>query len=829
MKLLPKFIRHAADKTYNSYLTRKLNLFDKDWYTEQYPCAKEYPKGAFAHYIKEGYKKNYNPSSAFSTERYLIAYPDVKQWHINPLIHYIRKGRKQGRFCYSTTDMGELNDTTGNNRPLVSVVVTSYNYELLIKETLDSLEKQTYKNFEVIVVDDGSKDNSTEVIKKYIRTYDNIKLFTHEGGKNKGLVASMLLGIKNACGEYIAFCESDDYWAPDYLEKKVELINRYRDVAIISNDIQLIGDKDSVKKREKYIDDIKKLIYAGGTPVDVKYNKSMNYIPTLSAVMVRSDVLNSLDFSTPIPAWIDFWLYRQILSKHMLYFVDSKLTFWRQHNSYNDPANAEKYSKRLNEFLTASDILLDIKNDFVKTREVKEIEKSELFDAAYYTSQVKDIPDDISAAMHYYYIGWRIGAEPSESFSGKAYLAMYPDLSNADVCPLAHYITAGRRENRTMLSVKETEELSINQNDIEEIKNLHDNKETILLITHELSLTGAPRALANMAYELKKEGKIPVVISNKYGPLMKEIEERGILCKVDYSLNAPNSYTGSEHTRLTEYACHFDFIVFNTIISIPLIHKFTDSKAMKICWIHEGRIGYHYCPHSEQLKETLKLYDKVFVVGEYCKKITSQYCSDETSLESLLYYIDDISNAQQNSYSNDSDKIKMVLAGTIEKRKGQEILLDSMRFIHKDIRNKIEIAIVGSNVEQHIYDKLRKSKYDCIKLYGSVPHEKLLDMMNKMDILLCPSIDDPMPIVCTEAFMLSKPVIVGINTGTAALITNGENGFVVKDEKPQSLADTIITAYQSRSRYVEIGRKGRKIYENYFSHDSFQKRIKEIF
>lgn len=829
MKLLPKFIRHAAYKTYNSYIIRELNLFDEDWYTDQYPNAKNYKKGPLSHYIKEGYKKNYNPSPAFSTERYLIAYPEIKQLNINPLIHYIRKGRKQGRFCYSTTDMGTPRETIGNDKPFVSIIVTSYNYEQLIKQTLDSLEQQTYKNFEIIVVDDGSKDNSIEVIKEYIKAYDNIKLFTHEGGKNKGLVASMQLGIKNAKGDYIAFCESDDYWAPNYLEKKVELINRYKDVAIISNDIQLFGDEDSVKARTKYIDDIKKLVYPGGTPIDIRYNKNINYIPTLSAIMIRGDVLRSLDFSTPIPAWIDFWLYRQILNKHMLYFVDCKLTFWRQHNSYNAPANAEKYAKKSYEFLTASDMLLGIKNDFTRSKEVKKIEKSDLFDAAYYKAHVKNIPDDVSAAMHYYYIGWRIGAEPSERFSGKAYLAMYPDLSNANVCPLAHYITAGKTENRIMLSIREAEEQGINENDVEEIKKLHDAKKTVLLITHELSLTGAPRALANMAYALKEAGMIPVLISNKRGPLAEEIVENGILCKVDYSLNAVNSFNNYEYTKLTEYANHFDYIVFNTLISIPLIYKFTSSKAKKICWIHEGSMGYNNYQHVNQLKEMLKLYDDIFVVGEYCKKITKQHCSEDIAIENLLYYIDDISNKKQDNKEKGNTKMKMVLAGTIEKRKGQEILLDSMKFIPENIRKNIEIAIVGSMVEPRIHDRLSKSKYDCIKLYGSISHDKLLDMMNNMDILLCPSVDDPMPIVCTEAFMLAKPVIVGINTGTAALVTDGENGFVVKDEQPQSLADTIITAYNNRAHFEEIGRKGRKIYEDYFSYNSFLNRIKKIF
>lgn len=829
MQILPKFIRHAIEKSYNSLLIQHLNLFDKDWYVSNYPCVKDYKKSPLSHYLKVGYKLNYNPSTSFSTERYTCAYPDVKQSYNNPLLHYIRKGRKQGRFCYSTKGMGTLNTSGEHLQPFISIIVTSYNYEQYVLQTLESLTKQTYQNYEVIVVDDGSKDNSVNVIKEYAASHNNIKLYTHPGQQNKGLVPSMLLGIEKAKGTYIAFCESDDYWAPEYLEKKVEVINKYNNVVIISNDIQLFGDETSVKNRTKYIDDIKKLVYPGGTPIDVRYNKSMNYIPTLSSVMIRTDVLRSLNFSTPIPAWIDFWLYRQILNKHLLYFVDSKLTFWRQHDSYNAPNNSEKFSKRLFEFISSSDLLLGIKAEFAYNNEIKAIEQSPFFDEQYYLSQINGTTQGISAATHYYYIGWRIGLEPSERFSGRAYLAMYPDLSNAGICPLAHYIMAGAKEKREILSLAEAQQLEINDKDIEEIKNLHKDRETVLLISHELSLTGAPRALVNMAYAIKETGKIPVIISNKRGPLMKEIEDKGIICKVDYSVNSVTNNNDNGNNKLIEYAKNFDYIVFNTILSIPLIYKFASNKAKKICWIHEGSLGYHYCPYTVQIKDALKLYDKIFVVGEYCKQITKQFCNDDTTLDILLYYIDDNSKAALQQQKPNDRKIKMVLAGTIEKRKGQEVLLESMKYIPENIRENIEIDIVGSTVEHGIYEKLKNSKYKCLKLHGSVSHDTLLKLMAEMDILLCPSIDDPMPIVCTEAFMLSKPIIVGINTGTAALTKDGKNGYVIKDEEPQTLAKTIVNAYNNKANFDDMGAEGRKVFEQYFSYNSFYNKIKEIF
>lgn len=293
----------------------------------------------------------------FSEERYMTAYPDVQG---DALRHYIHEGIKEGRFLYTHGDMGMLKKQQTNDMPLVSIVVTSYNYAHLISETLDSLVRQTYKNIEIIVVDDGSKDNSVEVISEYVKKYDFIHLFTHPNHDNKGLPASMRLGIEKSKGEYVAFCESDDYLRNDYVQKKVDIINRYENVGIVSNAIKMFGNQKDIEARGWVCQHIRKLLKQGGTPVDMRYNQDFNFIPTLSSVMIKREILIDLDYNTPIPAWIDFWLYRQILINNVLYFVDEELTFWRQHESYNGLENSSKIYGRLAEFLEKSNRLLGL-------------------------------------------------------------------------------------------------------------------------------------------------------------------------------------------------------------------------------------------------------------------------------------------------------------------------------------------------------------------------------------------------------------------------------------------------------------------------------------
>jgi glycosyltransferase involved in cell wall biosynthesis len=85
----------------------------------------------------------------------------------------------------------------------ISIILPSFNYDLFISEAIESVLKQSHKDWELIIVDDGSKDNSVRVIEKYIKKCDKIKLIFHPNKENKGLVETYRLGLKHCAGNYI--------------------------------------------------------------------------------------------------------------------------------------------------------------------------------------------------------------------------------------------------------------------------------------------------------------------------------------------------------------------------------------------------------------------------------------------------------------------------------------------------------------------------------------------------------------------------------------------------------------------------------------------------
>ena len=130
--------------------------------------------------------------------------------------------------------------------PKYSIIIPVYNVEKYIKKCLDSIFNQTYKNFEVIVVNDGTKDSSMDIVEKY-----DVKIINQ---KNQGLSAARNNGAKHAKGEYILFIDSDDYIQKDLLEEIDKSTKNNPDV--IRFQIQEVyEDKDDIKEyREEYFE-----------------------------------------------------------------------------------------------------------------------------------------------------------------------------------------------------------------------------------------------------------------------------------------------------------------------------------------------------------------------------------------------------------------------------------------------------------------------------------------------------------------------------------------------------------------------------------------------
>ena len=129
--------------------------------------------------------------------------------------------------------------------PLISFIVTSFNYEKYVAKTLESIKNQTYENIEIIVVDDFSSDDSVVKIDEFITKNKNLRIRLIEHSQNQGQMAAIQTGLKNANGQFVCFVDSDDILVKDYAKTLIR-VHFASSVAFTSAQLIEIGKNDEI-------------------------------------------------------------------------------------------------------------------------------------------------------------------------------------------------------------------------------------------------------------------------------------------------------------------------------------------------------------------------------------------------------------------------------------------------------------------------------------------------------------------------------------------------------------------------------------------------------
>lgn len=122
--------------------------------------------------------------------------------------------------------------------PQISIIVPVYNVEMYLCRCVDSILNQTFKDYELILIDDGSSDNSSQICDMYAKKYDVIQVI-HK--KNEGVASARNIGIKESKGKYIMFCDSDDYVSPFWCENFMKYENRLKE-SFVFCEFNIVGN-----------------------------------------------------------------------------------------------------------------------------------------------------------------------------------------------------------------------------------------------------------------------------------------------------------------------------------------------------------------------------------------------------------------------------------------------------------------------------------------------------------------------------------------------------------------------------------------------------------
>lgn len=222
-------------RNYKAYRVMKNDgtmFYDENYYLQHNHDVRSFKFDPLIHYIYFGGTEGRNPNKNFDSFEYLACNDDVKKAGINPLVHYELYGKFEGRKLFRTVNSSIKTYNTEKSRDkslmltineLVSIIMPTYNRATVINRAIDSVLKQTYSNFELIIVDDGSTDNTFSLVNRlYSKELQSghIKYFQQQ---NSGVSAARNYGLSKSRGEYIAYLDSDNEWMPTFLEEMLSV------------------------------------------------------------------------------------------------------------------------------------------------------------------------------------------------------------------------------------------------------------------------------------------------------------------------------------------------------------------------------------------------------------------------------------------------------------------------------------------------------------------------------------------------------------------------------------------------------------------------------
>lgn len=197
---------------------------------------------------------------------------------------------------------------------LVSVVITCYNYGEFLKDSIDSVIKQTYKNIEIWIIDDGSTDNTKVVAEEYKNT-DNLHYVYQD---NHGVASARNLGIDKSTGDYLVFLDADDKFMPNFIKEHVACLENDRDVDYAYSLMKTFG------RSEEGVADILQF--------DPDLLKQRNYIH--ASALFRTKIIKKYQYDVRLKALEDWDLYLSLLEDgHIGKLIPKPLLLYRKHDA----------------------------------------------------------------------------------------------------------------------------------------------------------------------------------------------------------------------------------------------------------------------------------------------------------------------------------------------------------------------------------------------------------------------------------------------------------------------------------------------------------------
>lgn len=341
-----------------------------------------------------------------------------------------------------------------------------------------------------------------------------------------------------------------------------------------------------------------------------------------------------------------------------------------------------------------------------------------------------------------------------------------------------------------------------------------DSMKKILLLSHEMTYTGAPRSLLLLAKGLSDKGYETDVWTLTDGGFKSEYKQQG------YCINTVDGSWDKYIPELKEY----DLLIANTVFCLHFAHF--AQRYVKVMLILREAQNIHDIAQKCNINESLLgEIENIVCVSEYARDFIENYYGIH-NIKILHNFISDCKYKKLNWVKK--NKVQFIVSGTVEERKQQDVAIKAFRLMPDHIRNKSVLHIVGNKPDwaSEYWKNMEGIREENIIFHGEIADEtKRMRLYKSMNVFIVPSKDEACSLVALEAAMLGKAIILSDHVGAQYLLKNRKYIFAVGNEKELAWK---MCQLMSRRELLCQGLMMKHHYYKYCSYSNYKAQLETV-
>lgn len=349
-----------------------------------------------------------------------------------------------------------------------------------------------------------------------------------------------------------------------------------------------------------------------------------------------------------------------------------------------------------------------------------------------------------------------------------------------------------------------------------------EKQKSCLFITSDADYHGGAMVAVYAVQELMRRGYRAVILAAAGNEaFVGEFHKSGIEIKIDHNL----PYRKWEQLK---WVMDFQKIIVNTYPMVLCALEISRHRPVSL-WLHESDIIYPKMRYWEERikREIVNQNLGIYAVSANAKRNFIRNIMP-CKIGILHYGLPDVNGGQ--SFIGSAGRLNFAVIGTMHPIKQQLFFLQTFLQMDKKETEQMNIFIIGKADHREYFRKVcsMAEQMERVSIVGELNRQEMDLAYRNIDVVVVPSVYETMSIVATEAMMRGKVCIVSDSAGIAEYIISGENGFVFRNEDEEDLAEKMSWCIEHRDALPRIGRKARRIYENYFTVEKFGDRLERL-